>query len=703
MNPEREGQLTETAKWRTSLILIIMALIMVVYGMRLFYIQVIEHDVYAKQFNEQSRITYSANQPRGVMVDSKGNVIVSNQPVKNIIYTFQKGTTDEEFEAIADRLASLVEIDISVVTDGDRRLFYYRNNVEQAKSYLDAQTQADYEAGELEFDEYTKAIMAQIPADVIANMDSEIIESEYILSVMDQSSISKSVTIKAENVSEAEFARVAEHAGMMPGVEASLNWDREYLQGETMRTILGGVTTSKQGLPAEIADYYLALGYNLNERVGRSGLEQQYEEYLRGQADTFAYEKRDDGTYDKTLLEKGHAGYQLNLTVDIAFQKQVEEIIQRNLLNERQSAAAGDLTQAFVTAINPQTGEIITMAGQEYDLETREFSDVAILNATGNFQMGSSVKPATVLSGYELGAISPGQYLLDEALQFKGTPLKKSWKIMGNISDADALRMSSNAYMWKLIIQLGGGQYVPNGELYIKNGTLPKLRETFQQYGLGIQTGIDLPNESSGFIGRDNPEPGLTLDFGIGQYDQYTPLQMAQYAATIANDGCRVKPYIVDSVVAQSSDGSAETILLENNREILNCAPLDQSAINQVKNGMHQVTSRTDGTAYSAFKGAGVTYESAGKTGTAEAYIDPDGDGQYDKKVFNITYIGFAPLENPEIAIAVIVPSVQPADDLALASSHMQIQIAREVMDAYFNSKKATTTTASDFIPAPLS
>ncbi|MGL6058618.1 MAG: peptidoglycan D,D-transpeptidase FtsI family protein [Culicoidibacterales bacterium] len=697
MTPEHENHLTETAKWRTSLVIIIMALIMIVYAMRLFYIQVIEYDVYAKAYNEQSRISYSSNQPRGIMVDTNGNIVVSNKPVKNISYTFQKGTTDEEYDAIAEKLAELIEIDISLVSDADRRLFYYRNNTKTAPTYLDEATQAAYDAGEIEYDEYIQAIMDAIPADVIANMDPTIIEIEYITSVMDQSSISKSVTIKAENVSEAEFARVAEHSGTMPGVEASLNWDREYLQGDTLQTVLGGVTTSKQGLPAEIADYYLALGYNLNERVGNSGLEQSYEEYLRGQADMYTYEKREDGTYDKTLAEKGHAGYQLNLTIDIDFQKQVEEIIQRQLLEERQSAAAANLTQTFVTAINPQTGEVLTMAGQQYDPETNEFADVSILNAMGNFQMGSSVKPATVLSGYQLGAISPGQYLLDEALQFQGTPLKKSWKIMGNISDVDALRMSSNAYMWKMIIQLGGGQYIPNGELFIQDGTLPKLRQTFEQYGLGVETGIDLPSESTGFIGRDNPEPGLVLDFGIGQYDQYTPLQMAQYVATIANNGCRVEPYLVSSVVAQSETGNSEKILVENTPDILNCVPLTQNYFDQIKEGMRQVTSVSDGTAYSEFGGSGAAYTSGGKTGTAEAYIDPDGDGQYDKKVFNITYIGFAPFDNPEIAIAVVVPSVQPADDLSVASSHMQAQIAREVIDAYFASKKATT------IPEPLS
>lgn len=688
MAQEHEGRLTEMAKWRTSLIILVMALIMIVYAMRLFYIQVIEHEVYAKEYNQQSRITYSANQPRGVMVDADGKVVVSNKLVKNIIYTFQKGTTDEEYKAIAEKLASLIEIDISVINDNDLRLFYYLNNEETVENYASAETKAAYEAGEIEYDAYTQEIMQQIPAEAIAAMDSQLIELEYIKSLMDQSSISKSVTIKAENVSEEEFARVAEHSGTMPGVEANLNWDREYLQGDSMQTILGSVTSSKQGLPAEVADYYMALGYNLNERVGRSGLEQSYEEYLRGQADMFAYEKRDDGTFDKTLVEKGHAGYQLNLTVDIDFQKQVEEIIQRQLLEERNNPAAANLTQAFVSAINPQTGEIIAMAGQEYDPETKEFADVSILNATGNFQMGSSVKPATVLSGYQLGAISPGQYLLDEALQFKGTPLKKSWKVMGNISDVDALRMSSNAYMWKLIIQLGGGQYIPNGELYIQDGTITKLRESFQQFGLGVKTGIDLPNESTGFIGKDNPDPGLVLDFGIGQYDQYTPLQMAQYVSTIANNGCRVQPYLVDSVVAQGETGEGDKILLENNREILNCVPLTQNYFDQIKEGMHQVTSVGDGTAYSEFKGSGVAYESGGKTGTAEAYIDPDGDGQYDKKVFNITYIGFAPFDNPEIALAVVVPSVQPADDLSVPSSHMQAQIAREVIDAYFNSKK---------------
>lgn len=102
--------------------------------------------------------------------------------------------------------------------------------------------------------------------------------------------------------------------------------------------------------------------------------------------------------------------------------------------------------------------------------------------------------------------------------------------------------------MWKTVIAMGNGKYVPNGPLVLDTEkTFNTMRQSFSQFGLGTRTGIDLPNEMSGFPGSEN-KPGLLLDLAIGQYDTYTPIQLAQYVSTIANGGNRVQPHLVKEI-----------------------------------------------------------------------------------------------------------------------------------------------------------
>lgn len=126
-------------------------------------------------------------------------------------------------------------------------------------------------------------------------------------------------------------------------------------------------------------------------------------------------------------------------------------------------------------------------------------------------------------------------------------------KDFGDLDDLRALQVSSNIYMFNTALKIAGVDYVRNSSLDIKQEYFDKMRYYFRQFGLGVPTGIDLPNETAGQIGRKDNQPGFLLDFSIGQYDTYTPLQLAQYMSTIANGGYRMKPQIVQEIREQTA------------------------------------------------------------------------------------------------------------------------------------------------------
>ena len=180
-------------------------------------------------------------------------------------------------------------------------------------------------------------------------------------------------------------------------------------------------------------------------------------------------------------------------------------------------------------------------------------------------------------------------YSLDEPIKLKGTPTKSSWKTMGYINDLRALQVSSNVYMFKTALKIAGVNYVRDGSLDIKQEAFDKMRYYFRQFGLGVTTGIDLPNETAGQMGKGN-QPGFLLDFSIGQYDTYTPLQLAQYISTIANGGYRMQPQIVKEIREPSAKPEEVGKVVQSIEPVvLNRVDMNEEHINRVKEGFRQV------------------------------------------------------------------------------------------------------------------
>ena len=196
--------------------------------------------------------------------------------------------------------------------------------------------------------------------------------------------------------------------------------------------------------------------------------------------------------------------------------------------------------------------------------------------------------------------------------------------------------------MFKIAIAMANANYRYGQAMPIDKTAFDTFRQTFGSFGLGTKTGIDLPGEATGYPGKET-KSGLLLDFSIGQYDTYTPLQLAQYVSTIANGGYRIAPKVLKEIREPSEDGEIfGPLIQETGVTILNRINNTDAEIEQVKRGMQYVYGPS-GTARNMF--AGKDYDGAGKTGTAQTFSN-------GYTTISLGHVGFAPFENPEIAYA---------------------------------------------------
>ena len=657
--------------------------------LRLGIVQIVYGDDYKREIERTEDVTVSNSVPRGKIYDRYGKIIVDNQPLYAITYTRTQKTSSEEMLETAEKLSKLIEVETDKVRERDRKDFWILNNPEAAKKKITEKEYQQFSAGQLTDDDIYKLQLERITEEEIDYSQSELevlaIYSKFISGYYLSPQI-----VKNNDTTYEEVARVNEQIESLPGVDTTTDWERKYTYGNTLKSVLGKVSSSSEGLPSDKTGYYLARGYSRNDRVGTSYLEQQYENLLRGQQEKIRNVTNSAGDIVSTeVISEGQRGKDLVLTVDMDLQIATEEIIEKQLREKKAKGGTTYLDRAFVVVTNPNTGEILTMAGKQYaadDNGKMKMNDMALGTFTSSYAMGSSVKGATILTGYQTGAIKPGQVMLDSPMKIKGTPDKKSWKNFGNINDIEALKVSSNVYMFKTAIALGHGNYVPGASLRVDNSAFSTMRKFYNQFGLGVKTGIDLPGEQIGYKGSSKG-PGLLMDFSIGQYDTYTPLQLAQYVSTIANGGNRIKPHILKQVrePVDNEDDTLGPVIQEVEPEVLNTLPMKSSWIERVQEGFRQVTQSTGGTAYSYFGNA--DYKPAGKTGTAEAFYDGPKwkKGTTQPETYNITFVSYAPSKNPEIAMSIVVPWAYQSS----SSSHkMNLEIAKEVYEKYFELKE---------------
>ena len=329
---------------------------------------------------------------------------------------------------------------------------------------------------------------------------------------------------------------------------------------------------------------------------------------------------------------------------------------------------------SFVIVTNPKTGEVLAMAGKqvkEVDGE-KVVVDYTPGALTSPVVMGSVVKGASQIVGYNTGALKIGEVRYDNCVKIAATPEKCSWKKLGKLNDITALAYSSNTYQYYTAINVGKGKYEHNKPLSIDTAAFDTYRNTFAEFGLGVKTGIDLPLESTGYKGKSK-QPGHLLDFSIGQYDNYTPVQLAQYIDTIADNGNRKQLYLLKGFY---EDGQLTN---ETEPKTLNTVDTKPEYLERVKEGFKAVLEYGTGAGY-----IDLSYKPAGKTGTSQSFVDTNRDGVVDKETITTTFAAYAPYDDPKVAFTIISPNISVPDGSTSHQSAINKRLAQRVSQKYF-------------------
>ena len=634
---------------------IVILLFMTIIG-RLLYMQVLNKDFYEKKLASASQTKVTTSSARGEIYDASGKPLVENTLKQVVSFTRSNKMTAKDLKEIASQLLGYVSITSPNLTERQLADYYladpeiYKKTVEA----LPSEKRLDSDGNRLSESElYNNAVDSVQTSQLNYTEDEK--KEVYLFSQLNAVGNFATGSIVTDSLTDTQIALIASASKKLPGISISTSWERKVLE-TSLSSIIGSVSSEKAGLPAEEADAYLKKGYSLNDRVGTSYLEKQYEETLQGKRSVKEIHLDKYGNMESVEnIEAGTKGNNIKLTIDLAFQDSVDALLKSYFNSELGNGGAKYSEGVYAVALNPKTGAVLSMSGIKHDLKTGELTSDSLGTITNVFVPGSVVKAATISSGWENGVLSGNQTLTDQSIIFQGSPPINSWYTAFSgpmpITAVQALEYSSNTYMVQTALGIMGLTYQPNMIAGIGNlgSAMGKLRSTFGEYGLGSATGIDLPDESTGFIPKDYDLANY-LTNSFGQFDNYTPMQLAQYVATIANNGVRVAPRIVEGIYGNNDKGGLGDLIQQLQPTEMNKVNISDSDMSILQQGFYQVAHGTSGLTTGRAFSNGALISISGKTGTAESYV---ADGQ---QATNTNAVAYAPSDNPQIAVAVVFP-----------------------------------------------
>lgn len=669
---EKKNQQGNILTRRLIILLCIVVTISSVMATRLAYIQFSAADELAVKLEKYGTATYTTDAPRGEIVDRNYTKLVQNINVICATYYAPKKITNKQLKKSARFLADTINFDTSTISKRNKKDYFIiaypklADDLVSDKEKSELQNQDNYD------DALLKLQIERISDEMLDKyMDEDTLKYTHFYYLM--RSCTSGSSILAEGLTEQEASIIGENADILPGIKITTDWSRQYVYNNEFSQVLGKVTTKKQGLPAEQKDELLALGYQNDSRIGVSGLEAQYEDILRGSDSSYTLNYDENGNPIVTSSKSGIAGSNIRLTIDWQLQQFADQLIENEL--KTMNGQNKFFNKMFFTMIDPYTGEILVMSGKMIDKETGEVTDYAAGNYLDANLIGSTIKGGTLYTGFKEGLITPGTVFVDEPIKIKGTEPKKSYRNMGAIDEVDAMAYSSNVYMFRIAMLLGGANYVYDGPLKINDEAFDILRRDLGELGLGVKTGLDVPYEELG-VHRDlNRTGGFLLDASIGQYDTYTNIQLAQYAATLANGGKRIKPHLLLDSYTTDSDGIANANYVAKT-EVLDDVSAQTTAFNQIKQGMRACVTRSNGTSNKYWSSK--PYVTYAKTGTAEDYT---GTGKTDyPNHLQIGYIQADENSEPIVAFACVAIRQTVASDNSSSSAPY---ISQAIVDEY--------------------
>ena len=659
---------------RFNVFIVVIVLLFFVLGIKLFSVMVLDYEKNSSDLLAltSNHVTLNSS-PRGRIYDRNYNIIVDNKAINTIVYKKDKGVTNEEMISLAYEVAPHLELDLSKLTLRSKREFYLAKYPDICNKKITSKERSLVDERKLTNQDIEELKIERITLEELEIFNDEDLKVAYLFYLMNRGYAYEEKIIKSD-VSDREFAYISENNEKLFGFNTRVDWDRIYPYGDTLKSILGTVSTSTQGIPAEEKEHYLSLGYSLNERVGLSYIEKQYEEYLRGEKAVYEIVN----SHEAKLIDEGSRGNDIVLSIDINLQREVEKVIEEQMIRAKGEPNTEYYDHSSVIIQDPNTGEILAMASKK--IVNGKIVDNVTNMLISPVTPGSVVKGASMLVGYNTGAIKIGEYLVDECVKVAGAPEKCSYVTLGNINDIVAMAKSSNVYQFKTAIRVNGQEYFRGMKLNFNQKAFDTYRSMYHAFGLGVKTGIDLPVESSGYTSKDK-SAGNLLDFVMGQYETYTPVQLSQYVSTIANGGSRLAPHLLKEVHKATDSEDIGELLFSVEKKVLNEVDVSDVHMNRVKEGFYAVMHMSDG------YGRGYIddrLDAAGKTGTSQSFIDTNNDGVIDTETITSSFVGYFPASNPRLSIVVVSPNSSHPNSSTNFASLVTLRITKAVTNKYY-------------------
>ena len=671
---------------RFNVLTVLTYLVGIVLIIQLFNLQIVHGTEYREQSNTRLTRESVLEASRGSIVDKSGNVLVSSNMRFGLELYKSKIDVETLNESILNMVNTLEKYQCSYVD-------FFPIKINPFEFTIADETLSKWKK-ENNFDENISAEESFYKMKNKYKITQEKVEEvRKIMAIryaITQNGYSSTKALKiADNIPREAIAEFSENSEKFPGINIIIQPDRQYTSGNLASHILGytGKIDSEEYEKRKDT-------YKNDDIIGKTGIEYVFEEYLKGQNGIKQIDMSVDGTITGEYISKeAVSGANIVLTIDSNLQRITEEALARNI----QKIASGgfgnvyDAKAGSCIVMNVRNGEILAIASYpdytpsdfiggisnqkwaEYrDNEAKPLLNKAIQNS---YAPGSIFKMVTAVAGLESGAINTSTKINDIGIYNKYGLSWPCWYYTdyhaghGWLDVSGAIQKSCNYFFFETGDRMG----------------IDTLAKYARYFGLGVKTGVELPGETTGVMAsREYANSigqawgnGQTINASIGQgFDSFSPLQIAKYVSMLANGGKDIDVSIVKSV--QKADGtvaSREEINNFINQKLgLNNAQeenlnINQNNLNAVLQGMKSVTSDTSGTAYIRFRDFNI--EVGGKTGSAEA-----GKDAYNRDIVHAWFVGFAPYDNPEIAIVVMVENGGHGNYTAEA--------VRDIMAEYF-------------------
>lgn len=688
----------ENEKARYNILTILVYIIGIVLLAQLFNLQIVNGEEYRQTSNTKLTRESILEADRGNIKDSSG-VKLATVDTQSSVELYKTKIDNETLNNTILNLINILNANGDTYVDNflvDINPYRFKLESEDSQKKWKKANNIDENASAEETFNYFKD-KYKISTDNVEDA-RKIMAIRYEISYKGYSN-TKSIQI-AKNISLNSMNQITEQNSKFPGATITENSKRVYTLGNTASHVIGRIGMIED---SELKEYDSR--YDQNDMVGKSGIEYIFEKYLKGTNGVKQIDMDVNGTTtDEYISKEAVAGSDIILTIDSKLQAITEEALKANI----EKIASGGFGRVYgadagsAVVLNVKTGEVIAMASYP-DYNPSDFANGIDTNTWNyyingetkplenkaismNYSPGSTFKMVTALAGLETGAITTTEKINDTGVYpYAHHPV--CWYYTsyhsghGRLNVSQAIQHSCNYFFYEVGKRIG----------------IDTLAKYAYYLGLGHKTGIELNGEANGNLASSRRAVeenrqwylGETLSAAIGQsYNTFTPLQMAKYVAMVANGGKKIDVTIVKSIV--NADGSEvprneyesyvneKLGLTEDDTEELN---FSQENINAVLEGMRGVTSESGGTAYSTFKDFDI--EVGGKTGSAQTGIEGK---------TNAWFVGFAPFDDPEIAIVVFVRNGGHGGYTA--------EVAKEIIAQYFGMNTTQVTEDTTAIPS---